>query len=72
MNSLQQFISNLKISKFSAIEGRNHSIKKKCPQHLKNFDERSLKILNDHEEAVFKHMLMRYLKKEKCEKFYGN
>jgi hypothetical protein len=42
-------------------------MKKKRPQHLKNFDERSLKILYDHEEAVFKHMLMRYLKK-KCVK----
>jgi hypothetical protein len=64
MNSLQTFIPNLKINIFSAFARRIIIFKKKCPQHIKNFDEGSLKILYDNEEAVFKHILMRYLKKK--------
>ena len=66
MNSLQKYISNLKINTFLLSNKLQH--KKKCPQHLKNFDERDLKILYDHEEAVFNHMVRRYLK-NKCESF---
>ena len=72
MTSLQKFISNLKINKsfFSCYLKKNHNIKKKCPQYIKKFGKRSLKILYEYEEAVFKHMLMRYiLKKKKCESF---
>jgi hypothetical protein len=61
MNSLQKYISNLKINTFLLSKVLQH--KKKCLQHLKNFDERSLEILYDHEDAVFKHMVKRYLKK---------
>lgn len=49
----------------------NRNIKKICPQHIKNLDERSLKILCDHEEPVFEHILKRYLKKM-CESFKVN
>jgi hypothetical protein len=66
MNTLQKYISNLKINTFLLSNKLQH--KKKCPQHLKNFDERDLKILYDHEEAVFNHMVRRYLK-NKCESF---
>jgi hypothetical protein len=49
---------------------KNYNIKRKCPQHLKNFDEKSLEILYDHDEAVFKHMVNALFKKTLCENFW--
>lgn len=68
-NALQKFISNLEITKVSAIEREIITLNRNARSTYKALTERTIDILYDHEDAEFKHRAMSYL--ENVRESYG-